>query len=72
MEKNPRQDYGCLGAHVAGQGANGVKRLYRFSGWRWSRSHGTSGGPHPGSHSLAEEEDEAEATAGALTQSVFS
>ncbi len=72
MKKNSRQDNGCLGAHVAGQAANGVQGLYRFFGRRWNRSQRTCGGPYPAGHSLTEEEDEAEATAGKLTQHVLS
>jgi hypothetical protein len=71
-EKDSSKDNGRLGAHVVGLGANGVPELDGFPGQRWNRGDRTGGGPHPGRHSLAEEEDEAEATAGGMTQHIVS
>jgi hypothetical protein len=71
-EQDSRQDDGRLGAHIAGQWAKGVQRLYEFPDWLWNRGERTCGGPHPGGHSLAEEQDETEAAAGGMTQYIVS
>ena len=70
MQKNPSQDHGRSGAHVAGQGASSVPGPCRSFDRRRNRMERT--GPHPGGHSLAEEEHEAETAAGGLTQHVLS
>ncbi len=70
MEKNSRQDNGSLGAHIAGQVANGVPVLDRISGRCWKRE--ICAGPHPGDDSLAEQDDKSEAAAGGLPEHVFS
>ena len=68
MEKNSRQDRGYLKAQVAGQGVHGVQGLYRF---RW-RNRGHRACLHPGSHSLAEKDNETQVATCALRQHVLS
>lgn len=71
-EKDSRQDHGRLGAHVAGQGAYGVPGLDGLPSRRWNAGDRTGGGPHPGSHSLAEEQDKTEAATDRITQHIIS
>jgi len=71
-EKDSRQDYGRLGAHVAGQGAYVVPGLDGFLSRRWNAGNRTEGGPHPGGHSLAEEQDKTEAATDRITQDIVS
>lgn len=70
MKKNSRQDDGGLSAHVAGQRGHGFPGLYGFCRRRWHRIERISAIPHPGAHSLAQEEDEPEATADSITQHI--
>jgi len=70
MKKNSRQDDGGLRAHVAGQRGHGFPGRYRFWRRRWHSIERISATPHPGAHSLAEQEDEPEATADSITQHI--